>query len=541
MLAQLPMAGSAPPAAKGNITGRGNAARASSGNAGYRAQQCRAPCARSVLLVSGRGSRAVWLYSTLAGGKEDCAHPSRRYGRAWIARSAEWPELPASFYARTHALNGSANAGTLLVQLDTKAQAPPPFAWKPPTQRPQKFLQQRRRAWKHRHSGKRPVSHRLRSWRRPYHLCARRIRNLPMPMPASHSMVFTGYFIGEKRFCCSAEHPATAKSRIPARWKRVRLKGRVGALFHPDRDRLQAGERAIAVDVEFFSGGNASARLCPGRRQENTAAPSFLSRWPRYKLNAWFPTPVRHRGALYKDAAFDVCRVITPTHLHALGRYPPQYSPPFRRRIHGGACGLAFQRSNRGICTWDCPLESDPRSRPRRRILVAKPLPEGHAAAHHSILPHRGDWRAADLWRKGKTALSTHQPQRLGPLRGGPPLLAQIEAAVELSCTRMWTKRAHSPAPVQSRHGETVSLLPRALDGLFELCTLGVPWRRFADAACGGLRLTLSLPPFGLCTVRITRSGSAVEIVFMDWRLVISTAEPGALCARLHRPEEATA
>ena len=122
--------------------------------------------------------------------------------------------------------------------------------------------------------------------------------------------------------------------------------------------------------------------------------------------------------------------------LHALGRYPPQYSPPFRRRIRRMR-PCRFQRSNRGICTWGIALGLTPRMGPTM-ILVAKPLPEG--AAQPSYRPcHIAATGAPISGTKGNRAFHSSASGQ-GHCAAEPH---QIESpAVELlSWARMWTKR----------------------------------------------------------------------------------------------------
>ncbi len=466
----------------------------------------------------------VWLYSTLARAEKRIARIPLSSGmgvRGWRALQ-NGRELPCQFLCERAYADGSANAGTLLVQLDTKGAGAAAICVEATNTAPAEIPAATAvvrgntailesdlyRIVFDLEKGGRIIS--LRSQDQEF-------ADADACQPFNG---FTGYFIGEKRFCCSAEHPATCEiTHTGALEAQVRLKGRVGSAYFTQTVTVQAGERAIAVDVEFFfpEETHIGEDFAPEDGEENTQRHRSYHDG-RYKLNAWFPTPFAQR-ALYKDAAFDVCQSRNAdTHFTRWDDIHHNILLHFVD-VYGGACGLAVfsDQTAAYVHGGDCPLGltlawgHDGGYWWRNRFL------KGRHSLSYSILPHRGDWRAADLWHEGQKLRFPLISQRLGGhCAAEPPLLAQIESpAVELSCTDVDEEgrillRLFNPGTV-----ETVSLLlPRALDGLFELCTLdgrSLETLR-ADAACGGLRLTLSLPPFGLCTVRITRSGSAVEI-----------------------------
>ncbi|NLG24093.1 MAG: hypothetical protein GX558_01950 [Clostridiales bacterium] len=326
---------------------------------------------------------------------------------------------------------------------------------------------------------------------------------------------YYGYFVDAGRYCSSREHPADAEvvANGPVSASLL-LRGRVGDAAYRQWVSLSDGDAAIGVRVAF----EFPEKTHIGEPHEIDPAFAREERHRshhdgRHKLNAYFPTAFE-QGALYKDAAYDVCRSeLADTHfkrwdeikhnilvgwvdvtdgvqgLAILCDHTTSY-------IHGGGCplGLTLAWGWDGGFWWG------------RRQLKGE-----HALCYH-ILPHAGDWRAADLWHEHQKVLL---PPRCQRAVGRPAAMRHIEALsilggpAELSAALLDEEKRLIVRLFNPGAATRARLSLGADDaGLVEQVTLGgQPIARLERKLIGENRalVELDMPEFGIATLRITR------------------------------------
>ena len=120
---------------------------------------------------------------------------------------------------------------------------------------------------------------------------------------------YRGYFVSEKKWASSADSPAsvTISERGPVRL-RAQVSGNILGRRFQTTITLAQGERRIDFGARFTYDqdtwiGDPWDISPADRRTERRRSPHD----GRFKLQAFFPVPLRNR-ALYKNAAFDVCK-----------------------------------------------------------------------------------------------------------------------------------------------------------------------------------------------------------------------------------------
>lgn len=324
---------------------------------------------------------------------------------------------------------------------------------------------------------------------------------------------FCGYAIDGKKWISSADAPAQAQILLSGPLAAsVRLCGKAGDIPFAQTLTLRAGERALSVEAEFdFPEKTHIGEDFPIADEDALLQRHRSYHDGRYKLNVYFPTAFRQKR-IFKDAAFDVCESrnadtyfqcwdeikhnILVSFVDACDeeRGIAVFSDHTTAYIHGAdtPLGLTVAWAADGGYWW------------RNRAL------SGKHAVRYAVLPHTGDWQAADLWHEGQKLRHPMLARQTGRCcqEAMFTLLRVICGGAELSETLVEeegvTLRLFNPGEA----GQQRLWLSGAFAPEIALCELDgrvVSMLRTTRSEGEGLELTLEMPRFSVRSLRLKR------------------------------------
>lgn len=224
---------------------------------------------------------------------------------------------------------------------------------------------------------------------------------------------FKGFFINENRFCSSTESPAECIINYAGDMEAaLTFKGKISNTPYVLKYVLNANSGYLDTEVYFNFPENTligEPYLMDDSEDLKKFDPHRTYHDGRYRLNAYFPTTFKQKF-IDKDCAYDVCRSkLTDTH------FKSWYEIKHNILIHwvdttdenSGLCILADhttaythgENENLGLTlAWGY----DGGFWWKRRALQG-----GHRISYR-ILPHKGNWKNADLWHECEKYL--HNP-----------------------------------------------------------------------------------------------------------------------------------
>ncbi len=324
---------------------------------------------------------------------------------------------------------------------------------------------------------------------------------------------YKGYFVDEGRFISSEEAPATAEIvQSGPLQAMLRIRGSVGKTTFVQELKLRAFDPVLHVQVTFVF----PEKTRVGDPFEIPDEIHSLERHRsyhdgRYKLNALFPTAFAP-AKVFKDAAFDVCEsnhadshfqrwdeikhniLISWAEVNDGQRGLTVFSDTTTSYTHGDGqpFGLTMAWAGDGGYWW------------RHRRL------SGAHSMSYGIMPHEGDWRAADVWHEGQKRSFPAVVRRMGAWDPVPALDAPIcirAARTELSTaftddTGAFCLRLFNPGRAETA---TVAL-PDAFAGRVERVELDGRIAEWIDTEFGEDArrcVKIEMPAFAVRTLRL--------------------------------------
>lgn len=325
---------------------------------------------------------------------------------------------------------------------------------------------------------------------------------------------YRGYFVAEKQWASSADSPATVTivERGPVR-ARAQVSGRILGRRFQTVITLAQGERRIDFQARFTYDqdtwiGDPWDIKPEDRRVERRRSPHD----GRWKLQAFFPVPFRNR-AIYKNAAFDVCRsrnentwfqgwheIKHNVVLHWVDVFDEEqklglavFSDHTTGYTHGPEHPLALVMGwgwEGGYWWGKCPLR-------------------GTQQIHYALTPHGGMWdqarisRESACWNEGLTAqLVDGAPSDASNARSLISVSGDgIEVSAMLIQSDALSVRLFNAEGDDSPRAVRFGVRPARVE-LVELDGRAVRQLDVRRASNGQYEVTIALPRFGIRTLR---------------------------------------